>query len=159
MKNYLIIVAFLVLVSSGIGSSESNPYRRSLEAVNYEAKTMVLGKKRIGTVELRKEVSLAVEVHVQVKNFLPRAMEPWLMINGEKIGYSIGVVTVDNDTTTLGFIVPEHKQLKDGGELSIQMGDEQKTRAILSQTLRRNAIKPLDEASVKKYNLPKKLPE
>lgn len=159
MKNSLINVAFLVFVVLGSGTafSESNPYRQALTAVNYEVRTTVLEKKRIGSVELREEASLAVEVQVQVKDFLPRAMEPWLMVNGKKIGYSIGVISVENETTTLGFVVPEHNLMRDGSEIAIQMGDEQRTRAILNQPMRRSAIKPLDTETAKKHNFSVKL--
>ncbi len=161
MKNYLISVAFLVLavLGSGAAFSESNPYRQALEAVDYEVMTTVLEKKSIGSVELRGEASLAVEVQVQVKDFLPRAMEPWLMVNGKKTGYSIGVISVENDTTTLGFVVPEHNLMRDGSEIAIQMGDEQRTRTILNQPLKRSAIKPLDAETAKKHNFSIKLPD
>ena len=80
-----------------------------------------------------------------------------ILIDGKRAGYSIGVVGVKGDITTLGFVVQETDILHDGGELAVQMGDDEQTRAAISKKLRRSAIKPLDEESARKFNLPARI--
>lgn len=150
--------AILLLLAGLVIAEEDNPYRSALQAESYEIEAAVLESARIGSVTLREEPELVARVHVRIRNYLPRALEPTLLINGEKTGYSIGVVDVEDDVTTVGFVVPQHALLQDGAKIAVQMGDDEETRSSLERPVSRSAIKPLDENAAKDFGLPRQLP-
>jgi hypothetical protein len=97
---------------------------------------------------------LGVEFQVQVVNYLPRGLEPTLIIDGVPLPTRTRVVSVEGEVTTLGFLVDSPAPLKDGAILAVQMGDEVRTRSRVPGTLKLDAIKPLEGADAQRLGLP-----
>lgn len=118
---------------------KAQSYLEPLNIKGFEAHAVAFQAKPAAT-------QLGVEFQVQVVNYLPRGLEPTLIIDGVPLLTRSRVVGVEGDVTTLGFLVDTPAPLKDGAILAIQMGDEVRTRSRVPETLKVDAIKPLEGA-------------
>jgi hypothetical protein len=149
-----ILMAAILVVSS----AHANPYRQPLQTRGYTVNTVAVPPISIGAETVRASPMLAAEVLVEVQNFMPRALEPTLLVNGEPAGRSAGIAEVREDgTTVLRFIVENASVLQDNASLAVQMGDDESTRGQLMTPLDRSAIKPLSEADAQRSGLKRNL--
>ena len=137
-----------------VAQDAQDQYNRPLKPRGFTAQAVVLPPRKIGQTDIRADNTLAVEIQVQVNDYLPRALEPVLVIDGKPVKSRSRVVKVEGDTTTLGFILEQPDVLKDEATLSVQMGDEEKTRARVPGELRHERIKPLDKVESDRLRLP-----
>jgi len=150
--------AVIALLSPPLGAQNpyvtQNPYVQPLKPVGFRARAVVLPPRRIGATVIRSQQALAVEIQVQVRDYMPRDMEPTLLINGAPAGVSAGVMDVQGDVTTLGFVVEKPDLLQEGATLALQVGDVGGTRAAVRGVLRRAVIEPLPEDEAQRSGLP-----
>jgi hypothetical protein len=161
MRRFLLSVFAVVLAAGFYGAStvaaqeSQDSYHRPMKPRGFEARAVVLRPRKIGTTDIRDSNALAVEVQVEVQDYLPRALEPVLVIDGKPVKSRSRIVKVEGDTTTIGFVLEKPDQMKDDAKLSVQMGDEEQTRARVPGELRFDKIKPLDkDDSQQLLNLP-----
>ena len=151
-------VFLLMLVATAwSGSAQEpadNPYRTPLEPVGFEAHAVVAPPVAPPGEEILKTTRLAVEIRVELADYLPRGLEPVLVIGGEPVETPTRIVSVEDGVTTLGFLVDEAALLREGASLAVQMGDEESTRAALPATLRLRDIAPLDAEAARELGLP-----
>ncbi len=131
-----------------------NTYVQPLKPLGFRARAMVLPPRKIGDTVIRPQQALAVEIRVQVRDYLPRDMESMLVINGVPAGWASGVVDTRGDTTTLGFVVEKPGVLKESASLALQMGDVVTTRVRVPGVLRLGAIELLPEDERRRSGLP-----
>lgn len=157
MKRYITLLLMLLACwfTALVAVAQQNPYLQPLNAQQYFIQTVVTQPKRLGKTVLQENAELAVKVLVEVKNYLPRALEPQLLIAGEPVGYSIGVIEVSDGISVLGFHISDPRQIVDGAEVAIQMGTDKRTRTKLSQPLQMSKIAPLSADTAEKFNLPR----
>jgi hypothetical protein len=132
---------------------EAQSYLEPLNVKGFEAHAVAFQAKQ-ATPQEAVATRLGVEIQVQVVNYLPRALEPMLIIDGVPVPTRSRVVNVEGDVTTLGFLVDSPTSLKDGASLAIQMGDEVRTRSRVPETLELDAIKPLEGVEAQRLGLP-----
>lgn len=153
-----IVVALFVLgVGLGLtlfGAAEQNSYKKSLKPKGFTAHAVVLPPRTIGKTVIRDQTALAVEIRIQVEDYLPRDMEPKLMIDGVPVNGASRVIGVEDGITTLGFLVEKPNLLKEGATLEVQMGDEVETRSRVPGVLQREKILPLDKEETQRWELP-----
>ncbi|HXF38683.1 MAG TPA: hypothetical protein VN687_03125 [Blastocatellia bacterium] len=144
----------LPLMFLSAASASQNPYTQPLKPKGFSANAIALPPRTIGKTVIRAKHSLAVEIRVEVEDYLPRNMEPTLMIDGVAIVGPSGVAGVEGNITTLFFVVEKPELVKDKAVLTIQMGDDERTRAAVPGTLQRDKIKPLSLNETKRLELP-----
>jgi len=144
----------LPLILFSAASAGQNPYTQPLKPKGFSANAIALPPRTVGKTVIRARHSLAVEIRVEVEDYLPRNMEPTLMIDGVPVVGPSGVAGVEGKITTLFFVVEKPELLKDTAPLTIQMGDDERTRAAVPGTLQREKIKPLDPNEAKRLDLP-----
>lgn len=153
-----LLFAFAAALTAGTftaaAQDSSDAYRRPLKPRGFTARAVVLPPRKIGDSDVRAESTMAVEVLVDVQDFLPRALEPVLLIDGKPVKSRSRVVKVEGDITTLGFTLDKPAQLKDDAKLSVQMGEEEQTRARVPGELRLERITPLDKGEAERLKLP-----
>lgn len=152
---YLLIAIFLFgLGLVTVETSAKNPYLEPLKPQSFKANALVVPSRQLGAEVLRKGGALGVEVQVNVEDFLPRALEPTLVIDGVPVEGPYRIVSVQDPVTTLGFLVEKPELLKEGASLSIRMGDDKRTEAKVPGALYRKNIQPLEEEKAKQMNMP-----
>lgn len=160
MRRFLISVFVFALAAGSFAASNAaaqestDAYRRPLKPRGFNARAIVLRPRKIGNTDVRLNSSLAVEVQVEVQDYLPRALEPVLVIDGKPVKSRSRIVKVEGDTTTIGFVLDKPELVKDDAKLSVQMGEEEETRARVPGELRLERIKPLDKSDAEQLNLP-----
>src|SRR3954469_22471908 len=113
-------VALWMLVSCAWAD---NPYSRPMKPMGLSAQGVALPARSIGPNVLRARPSVAIEVLVHVEDFLPRALEPRLIVDGQLVQAPSRVVDVDGNVTTIGFLLEKPALVRDGAKVEIQMGD------------------------------------
>lgn len=154
MHRVLTASLFLPMMFCSAASAGQNPYTQPLKPKAFTASATALPPRTIGKTVIRAKHSLAVEIRVEVEDYLPRNMEPTLMIDGVPLVGPSGVAGVEGKITTLFFVVEKPDLLKDKATLTIQMGDDERTRAVVPGALQRDKIKPLDPNETKRLDLP-----
>lgn len=153
-----ILVPLLALIAMGgsVSAEEptENPYQAALRPTSFEAKAVVAPAVAPPGEVVRKPARLGVEIRVEFSDYLPRGLEPVLVIGGESIKTATRIVSVEDGVTTVGFLVDEAGLLREGASLAVQMGDEESTRAALPASLRLQEIQPLDSESARSLALP-----
>lgn len=151
----LLALAALPAATAGAQEATANPYRVPLQASGVEARAVVVPPlPSAGPEALTAAPRLGVEIRIRVTDYLPRGLEPTLVIDGEPVETRTRIVAVEGDVTTLGFLVEDPGRLQDGAPLAVQMGDEGITRATLPTPLRLQEIRPLDAAESRALGLP-----
>lgn len=153
--SHLFITVFLL----GFGlftsdASAKNPYLEPLKPQSYKANAIIAPSRQLGAEVLRKGGTLGVEIQVEVQDFLPRALEPTLVIDGVPVRGPHRIVKVQDRITTLGFLVEKPELLKDGASLAVRMGDDKQTQAKVPGALSQENIQPLAEEKAKQMNMP-----
>lgn len=156
MRRFELLFAVLLAVGfyTAAAAQDSQDYRRPMKPRGFNAKAVVLSPRKIGDKQVRAENTLAVEIQVEVEDYLPRALEPVLVINDKPVKTRSRVVKVEGDRTTLGFVLDKPDLLKDDAKLSVQMGEEEQTRARVPGQLQLERIKPLDKDEAERLKVP-----
>ena len=156
MPRFKLLFAVLLAVSAYTAAvaQDSQDYRRPMKPRSFNAKAVVLSPHKIGDRQIRAQNTLAVEVQIEVEDYLPRALEPVLVINDKPVKTRSRVVKVEGDKTTLGFVLEKPELLKDDARLSVQMGEEEQTRARVPGQLQLERIKPLDKDEAERMKVP-----
>ena len=115
---------------------------------------MGLPVRAFGSTTLRARSALAVEIRVTVEDYLPRGLEPTLLIDRLPVRAPSGITAVQGRMTTLSFLVENPELLRDGAMLALQMGDDPKTRVQVPGILRRDAIQAPDVNEARRLGLP-----
>lgn len=136
------------------GSTGAQEYSRPLRVRGFTAQATTLPAQSIGTTVIRKTPAIAVEFLVQVVDFLPRGLEPQLFIDGNPVVAPTRVVKVEDNITTIGFLVEKPNVLKEGAALDIQMGDDIRTRSRIPGQLQRGEIRLIPEEQLRRLGLP-----
>jgi hypothetical protein len=154
---YVAIAFFLWVLGTGLVPLEAaaqRPYLQPLKTTGFTARAVVLPPRTIGKTVIRTKHALAVEIRVQIENYLPRGLEPTLFIEEVPVVAASGVIGVEGHVTTLGFLVEKPEILKEGATLALQMGDDVQTRSRVPGVLRREMIRPLDPDETRRWGLP-----
>jgi len=142
----ILVVVGIALTLARVAAATESRYERPLKAKGFTTRAIVLPARTVGETVIRAKPALAVEIDIQVENYLPRGLEPTLLIDGKPVKVASGVAGVEGQLTTLSFVIEDPGLLKDGVRLGLQMGDDQRTRSSVPGTLRRNQIRPLEQA-------------
>ena len=153
MHRIIILLFSVGLLWAPIFVGAQSPYLEPLKVKGFEAHAVAF-QVRPATPQEPAATRLGVETQVQVVNYLPRALEPTLIIDGAPLPARSRVVSVEGDVTTLGFLVDSPAPLKDGAILAIQMGDEVRTRSRVPGVFKLDAIRPLEAAEAQRLGLP-----
>jgi len=155
VRRLWIVVTTLVLgMTAEWAVAQRGPYQKPLEPKGFTAQATVLPARSIGTMVLRAKPALAIEVLVQVEDYLPRALEPVLVINEQSVVVPTRIVNVDGRTTTLGFLLERPELIRESATLGLQMGDDVTTRAQIPGKLSRDQIRPIRDEELKRHGLP-----
>jgi hypothetical protein len=155
MRRSTPLLVLAALLAGAAGAQEAaNPYQAPLKPAGFEARAVAVPPVAPPGQPAPAAAHLGVEIRVQVADYLPRALEPTLVIDGEPIEARTRIVAVEGAVTTLGFLVETPERLKDGASLAVQMGEDETTRAPLPAVLRLEEIRPLDPAEAKEHGLP-----
>lgn len=146
-----LVVGLVFPGSNGIAQS---PYEQPIKPTGFSLQALALPPRAIGSTTLRAKGALAVAVRVTVEDYIPRGLEPTLLIDGTPVPAASGMTAAQDRVTTLTFLVEAPHLLKEGATLALQMGDDPKTRTEVPGVLRRGAIQPPDPAEVRRLGLP-----
>lgn len=148
------VTVWAAAASGVVPLSAQQPYQRPLVAEGFSARAIVLPPRRIGETVIREKATLAVEIRVRLRDYLPRDLEPTLLINGQPVPAAIGAVETEGAITTIGFVVEQPDALREGATLAVQMGDATHTRGRVPGVLRRAEIRPLDAGEAQRLGVP-----
>jgi hypothetical protein len=148
----LIFTSAVLAIAAADGPD--GPGLAPLKPTGFTAQAIVLSPLRVGDTIVRKGKEVAVQIRVSLADYQPRGMEPTLVINGEPRKLDSGVVGVDGRTTTIAFVVDRPELLAEGATFALQMGEKAEERVAIPGALRRDAIKPLAAATVKRERVP-----
>jgi len=154
MSRVAIALSLLGLVLVASDGHAQNPYLQPLKPTGFSLQALGLPPRAIGSTTLRARAALAVAVQVTVEDYLPRGLEPTLLIDGVPVTAASGITGVQGRVTTLSFVVETPSPLRDGATLALQLGDDPTTRAQVPGVLRRDAIKAPDSDEVRRLGLP-----
>ncbi len=147
-------LALIAVEAAAQAPSPQPPSPRVLKPLGFSARAVVLPARSIGSTVVRAASALAVTIEVQVEDYLPQGLEPTLLIDGAPAPGPSGVVGVRDRVTTLGFVVDRAVLLRDGATLSLQMGEDLRTRVQIPGALRLEGIRPLDQAETQRWGVP-----
>ena len=147
MRRVLRLLLFLgcTLALTPAARAAENPYQRPMKAKGFTARAVALPARSVGETVLRTAPAVGVEILIQVEDYLPRGLEPTLLIDGKPAKVASGVRSVQARLTTLGFLIESPGVWKEGATLALQMGDDKRTRASVPGTLHRKQVRPLDQ--------------
>lgn len=102
---------------------------------------------------------LAAEVQVIVRGYVPRAVDPVLVVDGGMRGTLTGieVINAEGDSRLTFTVLNAADVLRQGSELAIQVGDQEETRTRISEGVKLENVKPLDAGTARRHNLPRSL--
>jgi hypothetical protein len=145
------LLGLVLIVSTGHAES---PYLDPLRPTGFSLHAVGLPPRAIGSTILRAQGTLAVAVQVTVEDYVPRGLEPTLLMDGVPILVASGVTGVHGRVTTLSFLVERPGLLKDGAILGLQLGEDPKTRTQIPGVLRRDTIQAPDPDEARRLGLP-----
>jgi hypothetical protein len=153
------MLALLAIMLSAVrlGALEStsqNPYLEPLKPTSFSAQAIVVPVRKPGALGREHKQTLAVEIQVQFEDFLPRNMEPTLLIDGVPVDGGTRVVLTEDRMTVMGFLVKKPQLLKDGAALEVRMEDAPGTRAKVPGMLQRSNIRPLASQPARQADVP-----
>jgi hypothetical protein len=125
-----------------------------LRPTGFTVQAVGLPARAIGPTTLRARPALAAAVRVTIEDYVPRGMEPTLLIDGAPVPAASGITDVQGQVTTLSFLVENPDLLKEGATLAVQLGDDPKTRVAVPGVLRRGAIQAPDPDESRRLGLP-----
>jgi hypothetical protein len=137
-------------VRNGTISKEDFPMRPK----SFTSRAIVLPPKSIGKVTIRPQAALAVDIRIEVEDYVPMGMEPTLLIDGKPAIATSGLVEVKGNISTLSFIIEQPATLKDGATLGLQMGERVKSRVQVPGVFRTEKIRPLAPRDAKQWKGP-----
>ena len=155
-RPFLALLA-IILSAISLGALEStsqNPYLEPLKPKSFSAQAVAVPVSKPGTLAREQQQTLAVEIQVQFEDFLPRNMEPTLLIDGVPVDGGTRVVKTEGHMTVIGFLVKRPQLLKDGAALQVRMGDAPGTQAKVPGMLQRNDIRPLASQPARQAEVP-----
>ena len=155
MRTTMLACLFLAVGASKEAPMDGglHPYQQPPKARDFSAEAVVIPSQAIGKTVIRAQPSLGVEIKVRVEDYLPRGMEPTLLIGGVPVEGRSWVSGTEGNVTTLSFLVEEPELLKEGAEVTLQTGDEA-TRVRVPGRLQLGQIKPLQPEEEKRQGLP-----
>jgi hypothetical protein len=145
------LVAVILLAPVGYAQGPATP---PLRPTGFTMQAVGLPPRAIGSTTLRGRSSLAVAIRVTVEDYLPRGLEPTLVIDSAPVSAVSGIAGVQDRVTTLSFLVEDPNILKDNASLALQWGDDQRTRVEVPGVLRRGAIQTPDPDESRRLGLP-----
>lgn len=154
MSRVVIALSLLGLALVALDGHAQNPYLQPLKPTSFSLQAVGLPPRALGSTTLRARAALAVAVRVAVEDYVPRGLEPTLLIDGAPVPAASGVTGVEGRVTFLSFLVEAPELLRDGANLALQLGDEPKTRVQVPGVLRRDAIQAPDQNEVRRLGLP-----
>jgi hypothetical protein len=154
MSRVIIALSLLGLTLGVPAGHAQDAYLQPLKPTGFSAQAVALPPRSIGSTTLRARAALGVMVRVTVEDFIPRGLEPTLVIDGIAMSTPSGVTGVQGRITTLSFLVESPEALRDGASLAVQWGDDPRTRAQVPGSLRREAIQPADPGDTQRLGLP-----
>lgn len=149
-----ILLTALAFFAAALVMAEKNPYRASLKARRFDTQVVVLPPKTLGKTIIRKKAGVTVEIAVSIEDYLPRALEPILLINGNPAGRLGRIISVKGNITKLGFVVEKLKLLEEGAVISVQMGDDLRTWSKVPGNFSLKQVRPLQKSEVKRWKVP-----
>lgn len=154
MSRLAIMLSLMGAILVASAGHAQNPYLDPLKPTGFSLQAVTLSPRAVGSTTLRARPTLAVAVRVTVEDYIPRGLEPTLLIDGAPVPAASGVAEVQGRVTTLVFLVEDPDLLKDGARLALQLGDDPKTRVQVPGVLRRAAIQAPDQEEVRRLGLP-----
>lgn len=154
MSRLVIALSLLALALVASEGQAQNPYVQPLKPKGFTVQAVGLPSRSVGSTTLRARAALAVVVRVEVEDYVPRGLEPTLLIDGRPAPAPSGVTGVQGSVTTLSFLVETPDALRDGASLALQWGDDAKTRVQVPGALRRDAIQPAASDETQRLGLP-----
>ena len=139
----------VVLAVLPAAAHEPNPYRQSLKAKSFSTQVYApdVTDTELATA-MRVPRKTVIEVQVVIENFLPRALAPVLIIDGQQASRRSRIVETKNSLTTIGFLVEQPSLLREGASLAVQMGDQNETRSTRTEPFSFERVKRMDEAAL-----------
>lgn len=140
------ITGFLLSVAL-VGHAQDSPYEAplDLQAMSVHA---FAEDQETAVAALAADEVLPVEVRLKIRDFLPRALEPVLVIDGEAVEARSRVVAVEDDITEIGFLLDDPTVLDPGAEISVQMGNVEDTRSTRARSFSTPMLDLLDAQDV-----------
>ena len=120
----------------------------------FTSRAVVLPPRSIGKTVIRPQPALAVDIRIEVEDYVPRGMEPTLLINGKPVPAASGLVKVGGKVSTLSFVIDQPAALEEGAALELQMGERVESRTRVPGVLRRKEIRPLDLKEAQRQQVP-----
>lgn len=154
MNRMLITLNLMALVLLAPVGHAQGPAAPPLRPTGFTVQAVGLPARAIGSTTLRARSALAAAVRVTVEDYIPRGIEPTLLIDGVPVAAASGITGVQGRVTTLTFLVENPDLLKDGAPLALQPGDDAKTRAPISGVFRRESIRSADPDESRRLGLP-----
>jgi hypothetical protein len=154
MSPVVITLNLMALVLLPLVSHAQSPPAPTVRPTGFTVQAVGLPPRTIGSTTLRARGALAVAVRVTVEDYLPRGMEPTLLIDGVPVPAASGITGVQGRVTTLSFFVENPDYLKDGASLALQLGDDPKATATIPGVLRRDSIPSPDPDESRRLGLP-----
>lgn len=145
------LMALVLLAPVGHAQAPASP---PLRPTGFTVQAVGLPARAIGSTTLRARSALAVAVRVTVEDYVPRGIEPTLLIDGVPVAAASGITGVQGRVTTMSFFVENPDLLKDGAPLALQLGDDAKTRAPIPGVFRRESIASPDPDESRRLGLP-----
>ena len=101
MSRMAIAVNLLGLVLFASAGQAQNPYLQPLKPTGFSLQAIGLPPRALGPTTLRAQGTLAVAVRVTAEDYIPRGLEPTLLIDGVAIQTASGITGVQGRVTTL----------------------------------------------------------
>ncbi len=150
---YMIVAAVLAVPLAAVEAS-GQVQEGAVTPQRFSAQAVVVPARSIGDSVLRAQPRLAVQFQIEVQDYLPRGMEPTLVIDTIPVRGGSGIVSVQGRVTTLGFLVEDPALLRDGAVIQLQFGEDPGTRARVPGALRLQQIQPPSADAVRGLSLP-----
>ena len=148
-----LVTMFLALLPFGVGAQE-DPYRQALAVEQFRVHVFTSdGDPGTAMKNLAADESIPTEVRVRISNYLPRALEPVLVINGQPVPTRSRIISAEGDITEIGFLLIDSRVLDVGVEIAVQMGAEQTTRSSSKLEFSRELIEVLDTTEISKLSM------
>jgi len=165
MRHAVLIFVMLLAISMGITGNtcdktktvQNGPISREdfpMRPKGITSRAIVLPPRSIGKTVIRPQAALAVDIRIEVEDYVPMGMEPTLLIDGKPVPAASGVVGVKGNISTLSFIIEQPSTLKDGATLDLQMGERVKSRVRVPGVFRTEEIRPLAPKDAQQWKGP-----
>jgi len=154
MNRCIVLSSGILLAMAAHAGGGETPPRPPIEPKGFVTAAVALPARSIGATVVRAKPALAVEFRVDVANYVPRDMEPTLVLDGTPTSGPSGVLGVHEGITTLGFIVERPDRLRDGAAVALQYGPDERNRVSVPGVFQRADVRPLAPDEAKNLKLP-----